>query len=76
MSPIIFYTKPQIAEAVGMSERNFQRTIKEMNYTLEGHYFTEKCVEKVKQAIEEFMLTKVKKNLPPPQVTKFSYVFN
>ena len=66
MSPIIFYTKPQIAEAVGMSE---------MNYTLEGHYFTEKCVETVKQAIEEFMLTKVKKILPP-QVTKFSFVFN
>ena len=72
MNPIIFYTKPQIAEVLGMSERTFQRAVNEAGIKLVGHYFTEENVEQTKKLIENFYRTKVKIIPPPPKIPDLS----
>jgi len=68
------YTKSDIADELNMSLRTLERRIKDALIELVGNKFSREGVNLIKEELNRALLKKV--ILPPPQITKISYVIS
>lgn len=55
----LIFTKSDIAIALYMSLRTFERRIKEAEIKLKGNRFSKECVERIIKELNDFLITKV-----------------